>query len=504
MNPNLPQWLFPEKQSRQRLLSLSALLAGLLLPFAFAPYDLFWLVFPLLGWLFLISLNQTPSIAFKRGWYFGLGWFGHGLYWLYYSLHVHGNAPAPLVVMILFVLACFMALFPALALWVNRKFYKASITIQAAVILPLGWYISEWLRGYFLTGFPWLEIGYTQVDTVLNAYVPLIGNLGLSWLLALISGLLVLIVIKQKVALHASFIILIVLAAIGLQKISWTTQIEQPIKVSLIQGNIPQKDKWKRQLRKPTIDMYRDLSLQQKDSDVIIWPETAVPGYLHRVNHYLKPFRDELKNRQQDLLYGLFIEDRQTGQYYNSVVDLNGNAYKKRHLVPLGEYFPLQGLMDFLRRWIDIPMSDIATGNDHQMPLSIANQPVGISICFEDAFDRNVLSTVPAAKILVNVSNDAWFEDSTQPWQHHQIARMRALETGRYLLRATNTGVSSIIKPDGKVLAISPQFERHVLTGTIYPMEGSTPYVWWQNYLLMIVALLVLGGLWWFGKVKES
>ena len=494
------EWFLSQQKNRQYLLHFSSLIAGLLLPFAFAPYDLVWLVVPLLSWLFLISIEQSPAVAFKRGWFFGLGWFGHGLYWLYYSLHVHGNAPAALVVVILFFLACTMALFPALALWLNRKFFKVSVFMQAAVILPLSWYISEWLRGYFLTGFPWLEIGYTQIDTVLNGYVPLIGNLGLSWLLALLSSLLILLLIEKQRRVYTVAVVVLFAVGFALQNIQWTQKIDKPIVVSLIQGNIAQKDKWKRSLRKPTIDMYTRLSLEQQKSDVIIWPETAVPGYLSRVNNYLAPFREEIKNRNQDLLYGLFVEDRATRQYYNSVVDINGNVYKKRHLVPLGEYFPFQGLMGFLRQWIDIPMSDIATGDDKQKPLMIAGQPVGISICFEDAFDRNVLSTVPEAKILINVSNDAWFEDSTQPLQHHQIARMRALETGRYLLRATNTGVSSIIKPDGTVLSQAPQFERYVLTDTVYAMEGSTPYIWWQNYLLMSVATLVLFGFYWRGR----
>ncbi len=492
--------LLEEKKSRQYLLHLSALIAGLLLPFSFAPYHIDWLVIPLLAWLFLISVEQTPAIAFKRGWFFGLGWFGHGLYWLYFSLHVHGNAPAVLVVFILFFLACYMALFPALALWCNRQFFKVSVPIQLSIIVPLSWYISEWLRGYFLTGFPWLELGYTQTDTFLNAYVPIIGNLGLSWILACISGLLVLLVLEKCRTIYISSLALLLATAYWLHDIQWTQKIDKPIVVSLIQGNVAQKDKWKRHLRKPTIDMYIQLSLQQANSDLIIWPETAVPGYLHRVENYLKPFHEEIKNRNQDLLYGLFVENSETKQYYNSVVDINGNTYKKRHLVPLGEYFPLQGLMDFLRQWIDIPMSDIATGEDNQKPLIVAGQAVGVSICFEDAFDRNVISTLPEAKILVNVTNDAWFEDSTQPWQHHQIARMRALETGRYLLRVTNTGVTSIIKPNGGVLALAPQFESYVLTGTVYAMEGSTPYVWWQNYLLMSMSVLVLFGFYWRGR----
>jgi len=494
------EWFLSQQKKRQYFLHFSALIAGLLLPFSFAPYDIVWLVIPLIAWLFLISIEQSPANAFKRGWFFGLGWFGHGLYWLYYSLHVHGNAPIALVIVILFFLACYMALFPAFALWCNRKFFKVSASMQLAIILPLSWYISEWLRGYFLTGFPWLEIGYTQIDTILNGYVPIIGNIGLSWVLALISGLLVLLFLEKRRMIYGLVIGSLLTVGFILQNIQWTQKIDKPIVVSLIQGNIAQKDKWKRSLRKSTIDMYTRLSLQQKNSDVIIWPETAVPGFLSRVKTYLTPFQEKIKNRNQDLLYGLFVEDQATRQYYNSVVDINGKAYHKRHLVPLGEYFPFQSLMGFLRQWMDIPMSDIATGDDNQKPLMVAGQPVGVSICFEDAFDRNVLSTVPEATILINVSNDAWFEDSTQPLQHHQIARMRALETGRYLLRVTNTGLTSIIKPDGKVLSRAPQFERYVLTDTVYAMEGSTPYVVWQNYLLMSGATLVLFGFYWRGR----
>ena len=481
-------------KGKQLFFDISALPAGLLLAYAFAPYDHFWLAFPLLAWLFLICVYASPGRAFRRGWLFGFGWFVHGVHWIYYSLHYHGGTPDILAGIIVALLAAYLALFPALALYAAQKFFSVSARYKLIVIMPALWLMSEWLRGYFLTGFPWLQSGYSQLDAPLAGYAPLIGALGVSGLLALSAGLLASLASRWKDLRVIAALLVIWLAGYGLQQVHWTQPLGDSIKVSLVQGNIPQSEKWKRAMHRPTLEMYQRLTAQLWESQLVIWPETAIPDFRHRVPFYLDRLKKDMEFNKRDLLLGIFIRDHDSSRYYNSVVSIRDGVYLKRHLVPLGEYFPLRGLLDFFRRWIDIPMSDVDAGPRRQPLITAAGQPLGVSICFEDAFDRDVLLDLPEASMLVNLSNDAWFEDSIEPWQHHQIARMRALETGRYMLRATNTGVSAVIDPMGRVQAIAPQFQQYVLKTSVQPYTGSTPYVIWHNYLTVgLLSLLLIG-----------
>jgi apolipoprotein N-acyltransferase len=480
------------------VVELLLLIAGFLLAFSFAPYELFWLQFPLLAGVFLAVLNQTPKRAFMRGLLFGFGWFAHGIHWIFYSLYYHGGSPVFLAVLIIVLLALYMSLFPALALYFSNKFIKTDAALMLLVVYPLSWMLLDWLRGWFLTGFPWMQPGVAHIDSYLSGFAPLIGGLGVGLLVTIIAGLLALMVCQKRFKLPVVFIVVIYLGGFLLGLINWTQPVDEPVKVSLIQGNIPQSEKWRREMYVPTLQMYRQLTLENLDSDLIVWPETAVPGFKYRIDDYLNDITEKLEATHTQLLLGVFERDQQTQRYYNSVISLDGQSYKKRHLVPLGEYFPLRPVLSFFAQWIDIPMSDLDSGNQTQALISVAGQKAGISICFEDAFDRGVLRDLPEATLLINVSNDAWFEDSPEPWQHHQIARMRAAETGRSLLRVTNTGVSSVIGAKGEVLAILPQFRRDVLRYEVQAYSGATPYVIWANYLLILTGLGVWG--WLFKK----
>jgi len=480
------------KYGRQ-LLDLSALLAGLALPFAFAPYHISLLLYPLLAWLFVLSVDQTPALAFRRGWLFGFGWFAHGLHWVFYSLHNYGGSPFVLTIIIVLLLASVLALYPALALYLARRFFKTSTRLYLLLVLPLLWLLSEWLRGYFLTGMPWLQTGYSQIDTPLAGYVPLVGGLGVSGLAAFIAALLALSLFDKKYLKHCLImLLLVVVAGSGLQQLAWTFPVGEKIKVSLIQGNIPQDEKWTWAMHEPTLAMYRALTNKNPQSDLVIWPETAVPDFDHAVVDYLELIRQEAKDQKRDVILGIFIHDQTSNRYYNSVMSMRGGQYQKRHLVPLGEYYPFRSLLLFLRQWINIPLSDVDSGPEEQAMIEVAGHKVGISICFEDAFDRDVLKSIPEATMLVNVSNDGWFDKSPEAAQHHQIARMRALETGRYMLRSTNTGISAIIDAKGKDVAVAPWFERYVLTADAQPHAGQTPYAVWKNYLSVSVSFVTL------------
>ncbi|HED35282.1 MAG TPA: apolipoprotein N-acyltransferase [Gammaproteobacteria bacterium] len=481
---------YPLKKKPYALLDIAVLACGALLPFSFAPYGLFWLQFPLLALLFISCLDQKPVISFRRGFLFGLGWFVHGIHWLFYSLHFHGGMPAPIAALTIVLLSSVLALFPAFAMYLANRHIKTSPVRMVVLVYPVVWIIFEWLRGYILTGFPWVQTGVAHIDTPLAGYAPLAGGLGSGLMAAIVVGLIAASLLKTD-AKNTFFKISIPLISgiyisgylLGL--IQWTEPVGESIKVSLIQGNISQAEKWKRENRWPTMQMYRELTQKNWQSDLIIWPETALPGFRNGVLKYINELKAEAEKNNTEVLLGVFVRNQQTKRYYNSVITLDDQVYRKRHLVPLGEYFPFRPLLGFFSQWVNIPMSDIESGEAEQPLIKAAGQTIGVNICFEDAFDRAVLRDLPEATLLVNVSNDAWFEDSPEPWQHHQIARMRALETGRYLLRATNTGVSSVIGPKGQVQAISAQFKREVLTTDVKGYAGATPYVLWGNYLLI-------------------
>ena len=472
-------------------------LAGALSTLAFAPFDYSWLLLLTLAVIFYCWHLLPAKQAALSGWLFGMGLQCSGVSWIYYSLHVHGSAPAVFAILLIFLLCAYLSLYTGLAAWLVKRFLPNDTRLRLLLFYPASWLLFEWLQGYVMTGFAWMQLGYTQIDGPLAGYAPLIGNHAISALLGFTAGALVLLFLSRSTG-QRLVLLLSVLALWGagvlLKNIHWTGPAGEAIRVSIVQGNIAQKDKWKAYMKQPTKNLYRELSLQQRDVDLIVWPETAIPDYLNRVRLYLREISLHLDRNDIDLVFGIFDRNDQ-GRLLNSVVSLNdgqSSVYYKRHLVPLGEYIPLRFLIEFFNRFVKIPMSDIISGEEDQPLLTAAGVPLGVSICFEEAFSRDVLKDLPQAAVLLNVSNDAWFEDSIEPHQHHAIARMRALETGRYMIRATNTGITSFIGPQGRVIRQLPQFERGVLRAEVLPMQGATPYVRWGDWLGVGLSVLLL------------
>ncbi len=480
--------------------SLLSLVAGALTTLAFAPFNFSWLVFILLAVPFYLWNKLPAKQAAISGWLYSLGLQCTGVSWIYYSVHVHGSAPVLFAAILIFLLCCYLSLYFGLAAYLVNRFLPKSSALRLLIFYPASWVIFEWLQGYVMTGFAWMQLGYTQIDLPLSGFAPVFGNHAVGGLIALSAGALVLLFLlykKQqykKIALLVALPMLVLwLSSAVLKTIHWTQAEGETIRVSLIQGNIAQKDKWKLHMKQPTMDLYRELTLQQQNVDLIIWPETAVPAYWSRVQPYIQQLRADMEQRDIDLLLGIFVRNEE-GRLLNSVLNVNGEAYHKRHLVPLGEYIPLRFLIEFFNKFVKIPMSDITAGDDDQDLLIAAGVPLGVSICFEEAFARDVIRDLPEAKILVNVSNDAWFEDSIQPHQHHAIARMRALEAGRTMIRSTNTGITSFIGPHGEVIKQLPQFEVGVLTADVQPLVGATPFVRWGDWFIVGLCSLVLLG----------
>lgn len=472
---------------------ISVLVAGLLIPFAFAPYNLPYLAFPLVSLFLLSTLNQSNRRSFWRGWLFGFGQFVVAFSWIFHSVHTFGHAPAAVAVAMVVLLAAYCALFPGLSAYLAQRFFNKNKITFLLIGFPLMWALTEWLRGYLFTGFPWLSMGTSQVETSLAFFAPVFGALGVGVIIFIIAGLILLSILEPNKAKYSiSAVVLLLVVGQLLSFINWSRPVSDSLKVSLLQLSITQDQKWRVNMRAPSMRWYQQQTQQLADSDIVVWPETAIPSFIDSVKPYWNTVTKEAEATNTTVLAGVFMRDEITGRYYNSLLSTEGDFYQKKHLVPLGEYMPFRSLFKIIREYFQFPMSNIAQGADEQVLMKVAGHEVGASICFEDVFDRSIRSSLPDAKFLVNVSNDAWFKRTAEPFQHHQIARMRALESSRYMLRATNTGVSAIIGPKGEEIITSELFARTAISGEIKALTGTTPYVFWGNYVLITLALAAL------------
>ena len=473
--------------------------AGAAVPFAFAPYGA-WPLLPLLFALLFHAWHKIPAKAAAwRGFWFGLGMFGHGVWWIQVSIHQFGLPVHAFSVGMTVLFVAFMSLYPALVGGALGRL--GLVSVPARILgLPALWVLGESLRGWAFSGFPWLLLGYSQIDGPLAGYAPVLGVLGVSLTVTVIASLLSVAITNRRARIGALVIgIGVVVAGAVLKNHAWTPTDGPPARVALVQGAVPQAVKWQSRYRDQTIELYAALSAPHWGTELILWPETALPAFPDEVEETLTRLSAEAVAHGSGLLVGMPRGDRQGGAYFNSVqlLDASRQAYDKHHLVPFGEYLPFDAWLRPLLDFLSIPMSDFSAGPARQPTLHSGRLRIGVSICYEDAYASEVRKPLPEANVLVNVSDDAWFGDSIAPHQHLEISRMRALETGRDLLRATNTGISAIIDARGRVLARSPQFEPYVLSGEFQPRRGATPYVqsgdWW---VLALSAAMLLVAIW--------
>jgi apolipoprotein N-acyltransferase len=481
---------------------LQAFLSGAVAVFGFAPFGIFPLpIFALAMLFWLWSRAERPAQAAWLGFAFGMGLFCVGIHWIYVALHEYGYMHPILAAIATALFAAVNATLPALAGYVQAKF-KATTNVRILLLMPAIWTLVEWLRGLLFTGFPWLSAGYSQVpNSPLAGYAPLLGVFGVSLVMAVSAGLLlVLWNVRWGRQGKISLAVLLVLWVSGaaLRSIEWTQAQGEPLKVSLLQGNIAQDTKFAEEALISTLETYRRLA-QSSEARLIVMPETALPLLRQNVpESYQAILREHVRKNGGDILIGAF--EKEHGNYYNSVYSL-GSAesqhYRKDHLVPFGEFIPLRSVLGWLiNDVLDIPMGDLSSGGATQAPLNVAGQRVAVNICYEDAFGEEIIRALPQATLLANVTNDAWYGDSHAAMQHNQLSQMRALETGRMMLRATNTGVTSVIGVDGRIQAMLPQHEEGVLTAQVQGYVGSTPYVRWGNWGMLVLVGLMLFAAW--------
>ncbi len=491
---------------------LLALLAGGAMALAFAPLE--WRVF---AWLapavfFWLNLKAMPlKSRLRLAWVFGVGLFAGGAHWIYVSIHFFGGANTVISVLMVVIFVVIMALLLMVFGWLASYAANLPLAVRLLAAYPAIWVLTEWFRGWFLTGFPWLQLGTTQIDTWLAHYAPVTGVLGVSWLVALGAGALVLLVVGAfRVRVTAVLLVSVTLVGgLGLGQIRWTHPAGEPLYVSMLQGNVDQLTKWSSEFRNTNIQAYLDLMDGDKypnveSSHLVIWPETALSDFFPQSLDVMLPLQDWARDAKADLLVGGFHVNRDTEAVYNAVMAVGGerdvetsintgeNVYAKQHLVPFSEYIPFLKYLHFLEAIIKLPYDNVTPWHGTNT-LTVAGQPMRLSVCYEDAYAEEMIAGLPAATMLVNVSNDGWFTGSIEPAQHAEIARMRALETGRYLLRATNNGVSAIIDETGKVTATAAPQIATVISGYATPMQGATPYVRVGNWLIIPLMFILLG-----------
>ncbi|KAF1051959.1 MAG: Apolipoprotein N-acyltransferase [Stenotrophomonas maltophilia] len=480
---------------------LLALAAGALTPLSLAPYGIWPLALLSVALFYLGMRNTTPGSALWRGWWYGFGAFLAGTGWIYFSIHDFGGASPALAGFLVGGFSAGVAFFFALPAWVwARLLRRNNAPVSDALAFASLWLGLELFRSWFLTGFPWLYVGYSQLQGPLAGLAPVGGVWLVSFAIALSAALLVnLPVLTYRPARLAAGLVLLLapwVAGIALNGHAWTQPAGAPLKIAAIQGNIAQDMKWDPAQITAQLELYRDLTAEQHDVDLVVWPETAVPILKDRALGYLGMINELATQKRAALITGVPVRQNDANgvHYYNgiTVVGDGSGDYLKQKLVPFGEYVPLQDLLRGLITFFDLPMSDFARGPADQQLLKAKGYAVAPFICYEVVYPDFAAELASHSQLLLTISNDAWFGTSIGPLQHLQMAQMRALEAGRWMVRGTNNGVTALIDPRGRLVQQIPQFQQGVLRGEVTPMQGLTPFLHWRLWPLGSVAGLLL------------
>jgi len=483
--------------------NLLALVAGTLTTLSLAPFDIWPLALLSVALLYLGLRETAAKQAAQRGWCYGFGLFASGVSWVYVSIHDFGAASPALAGLLTLGFVAGLALFFALLgwLWVRLLRNRHSALGDALAFAAL-WLALDALRGWILTGFPWLYIGYSQLGGPLAGLAPLGGVWLLSFAVALSATLLAAIprLLADKARLAAAVVLLLSpwLAGLTLKDHAWTTSKGEPLTVAAVQGNVAQSMKWDPKKLEMQLLLYRDMTFGSRAADLIVWPETAVPILKDHAEGYLTMMAGFANQRESALITGVPVRQPNAAgelRYYNGLTSTGDGAgtYLKQKLVPFGEYVPLQDLLRGLIAFFDLPMSDFARGESGQPLLQAKGLQIAPYICYEVVYPEFAAGLAAQSDLLLTVSNDAWFGRSIGPLQHLQMAQMRALEAGRWMIRATNNGITVLIDPYGQITEQIPQFEQAVLYGDVTPMQGLTPYLRWRSWPLIAVCVLLLG-----------
>jgi len=456
-------------------------LAGALFPLGFAPLN-FWpltLLSISLAWLGVNYLIGSPAI---KGWFYGIGLFGTGVSWISASMAV-SDTPIVIMFVLTFIFCAVMALYFAVQFSVFQKLKQENIWINAISFTAL-WVVFEWIRGWLFTGFPWLFAGYISTENWLSGFLPIVGVYGLTLLVVSISVLLVFAMNKPEVKKSLGALIIIALifgSGFLLQTREWSQPAGDPIDTAVVQGNIDQKTKWNVGNIKPTFDLYVSLSQPHLDADLIIWPEAAITELRSKATDLTDLLEYIAVQTNTGIITGILtdVTGIERKHYFNSAIGIGqaSGEYHKQRMVPFGEYVPFSSILRPLLGFFNLPMSILEAGDTPNSPLMYLGHSLGTLICYEIAYPAMARDSAQKNSVLLTLSNDAWFGLSFGPYQHLQIARTRAMETGRPVIRATQDGVSAIIDPKGHIQVKADKLKRATIRQMVQPTSGNTPYL---------------------------
>ncbi|MCW8090706.1 apolipoprotein N-acyltransferase [Alteromonas sp. ASW11-130] len=479
------------------------LLSGASLTFAFAPFHL-WPVTFLAVAIAVYQLARSKN-GFLTGWLFGFGWFGAGISWVHVSIADYGGLPLLASIGLMALLSAYLAMYAAMSFWLTKKYFQPMLWPLA---LPFFWFIGEWLRSWVLTGFPWLSLGYSQLQSPISGWIPVIGETGVTALIILLSTTLAVYQFKLHWLRICIIYTVVFLSGYIASNYQWVN-LDKTVQVSMVQGNIAQSLRWTPEQDRPTMKKYRKLTEPLWESDLILWPEAAIPKLEPLAIDYLVNLDKVAAKHNTSVVTGIVNYNHETKAAWNSMIVLgkkeedaqqgnysyfHPNRYAKHHLLPIGEFVPFEEWLRNVAPLFDLPMSSFSRGDFQQANLVANGLKLAPALCFEIAFPRQVLANVQSdTDIIVTVSNDAWFGRSHGPAQHLQIAQMRALETGKSVIRATNNGITAFINPFGEVTSRLPQFEAGSLTSPVAVTRGQTPYRFWGDLAPFTLVITLFG-----------
>lgn len=488
----------------KRFLYLISLFLGAILTLGYAPFSHWYIVFPsFIAFLYLLESQETS--AFKIAWFFGLGWFGAGISWVHVSISTFGGIPLVASVGMMLLLCGYLALFPALCLSLLKRYIPLQLW---PLMLPAMWFIAEWLRSWLLSGFPWLSIGYSQISSPLAGFIPLVGETGLSMLIVSLCAAALLALKRNRFVIPGAYIAVSFVVGFIIQQVNWVKPTEEKTRISMVQGNIEQALRWVPEQDFPTMNKYLSLTEPYWSSDVIIWPEAAIPRLEPLAQDYITQLDEQAFGTDTGLVTGIVNYNFETKEAFNNLIVVgkkapesteghyqyfHDNRFAKHHLLPIGEFIPLESWLRGLAPIFDLPMSSFARGDFQQKNLLVNGRTMAPAICFEIAFPRQVAANLNSeTDFIITVSNDAWFGASHGPDQHLEIAQMRAKEFGIPVLRATNNGITAFIDQKGNITQRAPQFEDSVISETVTSYSGITPYRYFGDFPLWIYTFATL------------
>lgn len=491
----LVHWILSVLVSRIHYRFFIVFCAGLIMPLGFAPFHFSGFTQIGLALFFSQLLKATNKQGFFLGLTFGIGYFGLGISWIIISIHDYGQINYLLAALITLVFIFYLAVFPALASYLFKLLQPKYSALGSAILFSILWCLSEYLRSSLLTGFPWLLIGTSQIDTPLRELAPVCGIYGLS-LICAFSASLMIFSLRERGLKRYYYLITFIFITVSpslLQFVHWTKPSKTPISIGAVQANLAMRDKWDEAFFWDLIKHYQQATDKLLGRQLIIWPESAIPLPANDVEPILKQLNQKLLNANTALILGILQNaDDKKSQYYNSAISL-GHAkgqYNKQRLVPFGEYIPRPFLA--INRWLGLPEPNIIAGERVQPLIKVFDQPIAMLICYEIAFPNLLREQLSASKWIVSISDNGWFGHSLASYQQLQMAQMLSLQTGKYQVLVNNDGLSSIISSTGRIEKGLSPFSSGILQGEVFESDGLTPWVLWGDYPILVLCALCL------------